>query len=181
MLNHTTFTGEPYVDIHVPVLERMYYKRLTGYAQIGYKALEANQPDKVNLIYDTNSFVPVIKNDFVEAKKEILIVSPFLRKKRIDTVLEWLKKPIQKDVSITVITRSPEFYKEPERIKECIEYLQNAVTVVQKPNIHQKFIIIDNRFVWYGSINLLSFGSSEESIMRLESRELAAELEVLME
>jgi len=28
-----------------------------------------------------------------------------------------------------------------------------------------------------GSINLLSYGSSEESIMRLESRELATELE----
>jgi phosphatidylserine/phosphatidylglycerophosphate/cardiolipin synthase-like enzyme len=159
----------------------MYHKRLNGYAQIGYKALAANQPDKINLIYDADSFVPVIKNDFSEAQKEILIVSPFLRRKRIDSVLEWLKTPIQKGVSITVITRHMESYKEKERIKECIEYLQNAVTVVQKPNIHQKFIIIDNRFVWYGSINLLSFGCSEESIMRLESRELAAELETLMQ
>jgi superfamily II DNA or RNA helicase len=170
-----------YVDIHIPVLERMYHKRLTGYAQIGYKALAANQPDKINLIYDADSFVPVIKNDFAEAKKEILIVSPFLRRKRLDTILEWLKEPLQKDISITIITRPPESYKEPERIKECIEYLQPVVTVVQKPNIHQKYIIIDNRLVWYGSVNLLSFGSSEESIMRLESRELAAELEALME
>jgi superfamily II DNA or RNA helicase len=170
-----------YVDIHIPVLERMYHKRLTGYAQIGYKTLAANQPDKINLIYDADSFVPVIKNDFTEAKKEILIVSPFLRRKRIDTVFEWLKEPLQKGISITIITRPSESYKEPERIKECIEYLQPVVTVVQKPNIHQKYIIIDNRLVWYGSINLLSFGSSEESIMRLESRELAAELEALME
>jgi phosphatidylserine/phosphatidylglycerophosphate/cardiolipin synthase-like enzyme len=79
------------------------------------------------------------------------------------------------------VTRPPESYKEQERIKECIEHLQTSVTVIQKPNIHQKYVIIDNRLVWYGSINLLSFGSSEESIMRLESRDLAAELEVFTE
>jgi superfamily II DNA or RNA helicase len=168
-----------YVDIHIPVLERMYHKRLTGYAQIGYKVLSANQPEKINLIYDADNFVPVIKNDFVEAKKEILIVSPFLRRKRIETILEWLKYPLQKDISIIVVTRPPELYKEQGKIKECIEYLQSAVTVVQKPNIHQKYIIIDNRLVWYGSISLFSFGRSEESLMRLESRELAAELEAI--
>ena len=170
-----------YVDIHVPVLERMYHKRLNSYAQIGYKVLPAhNQPDKISMIYDTDSFVPVMKNDFSEAKKEILIVSPFLRKKRIDTILEWLKEPLQAGVSITVVTRPPESYKEPELIKKCIEYLQSVVTVVQKPNIHQKYVTIDNRLVWYGSINLLSYGSSEESIMRLESRELAGELETMI-
>ena len=38
-------------------------------------------------------------------------------------------------------------------------------------------VLIDNRLVWYGSVNLLSYGNSEESMMRLESRELAGELE----
>jgi len=128
-----------YVDIHVPVLERMYHKRLSGYAQIGYKVLTArNQPDKISMIYDTDSFVSVMKNDFAEAKKEILIVSPFLRRKQINAILDWLRKPLQANVSITVITRPAESYKEPERIKEYIEYLQSFVTVIQKPNIHQK-------------------------------------------
>jgi len=170
-----------YVDIHVPVLERMYQKRLNGYAQIGYKTLAAHsQPDKINMIYDTNSFVTVMKNDFLEARKEILIVSPFIRKKRIDTILEWMKDPLQAKTSITVVTRPAESYKESERMKVCIEYLQGYVNVIKKTNIHQKFIIVDNRIVWYGSINLLSYGSAEESIMRLESRELAAELVGLM-
>jgi hypothetical protein len=87
-----------YVDIHVLVLERMYHKRLTGYSQIGYKILVANQPNKINLIYDANSYEPVLKNDFYEVQKEILIVSPFLRKKRIQTILEWLKEPLQNEI-----------------------------------------------------------------------------------
>ncbi len=169
-----------YVDIHVPLLERMYHKRLTGYAQIGYKTLSANQPDKIGMIYDANSFVPVMKNDFAEAKKEIMIVSPFLRKRRMDAVLEWLKEPLLAGIPVTIVTRPAESYKEPEHVKDCIDHLQGSVMVIQKPNIHQKFILIDNRLVWYGSINLLSYGSSEESIMRLDSRELAAELDEII-
>jgi phosphatidylserine/phosphatidylglycerophosphate/cardiolipin synthase-like enzyme len=170
-----------YVDIHMPVMERMYNKRLSGYAQIGYKTLPAySQPDRISLIYDANSFAPVMKNDFVEAKKEILIISPYLRKRRIEEILEWLKDPLMTGISITVVTRPAESYREPKRIKECIEFLNHVVTVVQKPNIHQKFTLIDNRIIWYGSINLLSYGNSEESIMRLDSRELAAELELLL-
>jgi hypothetical protein len=171
-----------YVDMHVPVLERMYHKRLNGYAQIGYKTLAGqNQPDKINLIYDTTNFVPIVKNDFVDAKKEILIVSPFLRKKRIDTVLEWLEKSLFSDVSVTVITRSIESYKDQEQIKRCIDYLQTFATVIQKNNLHQKFVSIDNRLAWYGNIDLLGYGNSDESIMRLESKELVEELKAIVD
>jgi phosphatidylserine/phosphatidylglycerophosphate/cardiolipin synthase-like enzyme len=41
--------------------------------------------------------------------------------------------------------------------------------VIQKDNIHQKFAVIDYRVVWYGSINFLSYGKSEESVMRVEN------------
>jgi phosphatidylserine/phosphatidylglycerophosphate/cardiolipin synthase-like enzyme len=48
--------------------------------------------------------------------------------------------------------------------------------MVFKSNIHQKFEIIDQRIVWYGSINLLGYGRSEETIMRIESAGIAHEL-----
>jgi phosphatidylserine/phosphatidylglycerophosphate/cardiolipin synthase-like enzyme len=40
----------------------------------------------------------------------------------------------------------------------------------------QKFAVIDQKIVWYGSINLLSYGSAEESMMRIESNKIAYEL-----
>jgi superfamily II DNA or RNA helicase len=167
-----------YVDIHVPVLERMYHKRLTGYAQIGYKVLSSkNEPDKISMIYDCDTFMTAIKNDFAEAQKEILIVSPFIRKKQLNLALEWLKTPLQAGISITVVTRPIESYREQERARKCIEILQSKLTLIQEPNIYQKFIIIDNWLVWYGSIGLFDFSSSEDTIMRLESRELVSELD----
>ncbi|MDR1727062.1 MAG: DEAD/DEAH box helicase family protein, partial [Acidobacteriota bacterium] len=182
---HRDFQGKTdvrvydYVDIHVPVLERMYHKRLNGYAQIGYKVSAAkNEPDRMSLIYDSKSFLPVLKNDLLQSQREILIVSPYMRKRRVETVLEWLKTPVNKGIAVTVITRPPEAYKDNQTISDCITLLQPAVKVVLKPRIHQKFVIIDNRLVWYGSVNLLSFGSSEETMMRLDSRELSAELEL---
>jgi phosphatidylserine/phosphatidylglycerophosphate/cardiolipin synthase-like enzyme len=51
-----------------------------------------------------------------------------------------------------------------------------GVNLVCKSNIHQKYAVIDQRIVWYGSINLLSFGRAEESIMRLNSTNIANEL-----
>jgi phosphatidylserine/phosphatidylglycerophosphate/cardiolipin synthase-like enzyme len=45
-----------------------------------------------------------------------------------------------------------------------------------KANIHQKFAVIDQKIVWYGSINLLSYGSAQESLMRLASPNIAQEL-----
>jgi len=45
-----------------------------------------------------------------------------------------------------------------------------------QPNIHQKFAVLDQKIVWYGSINLLSYGSAEESMMRLENPNIAFEL-----
>lgn len=48
--------------------------------------------------------------------------------------------------------------------------------LIFKPAIHQKFAIIDQKIIWYGSINLLGFGNSQESIMRLISANIAQEL-----
>jgi hypothetical protein len=53
---------------------------------------------------------------------------------------------------------------------------KSGVIMVFKSNIHQKFALMDQRLVWYGSINLLSYGSAQESIMRIESYNIANEL-----
>ena len=44
------------------------------------------------------------------------------------------------------------------------------------PGFHPQFTVIDGTIFWYGSVNVLSFGKAEESVMRLESREIAGEL-----
>ncbi len=67
--------------------------------------------------------------------------------------------------------------KKKTRLETVFTKIKHAgINLVFKSNIHQKFAIIDNKISWYGSINLLSFGYSEESVMRLESTSIAHEL-----
>lgn len=166
-----------YVDVHVAMLEKMYQKRLRGYATIGYKAKGTPQPlEDVHSIFDNNSFFPVYSADILAARSEILIVSPFVTKRRILSALNYMSSVGAK---VTVVTKPPEDYahKDKAKIVECMELLtQHGVTVKTKERIHQKFAIMDQKIVWYGSINLLSYGISEESIMRIENVDIAGEL-----
>lgn len=169
-----------YVDIRVPVLERMYQKRLKSYASIGYqtKSIE-NTLDSPSIIYDGKNFLPVYYNDINNATNEIVIVSPFMRKNRITQFIKILSPIAAKNISVTVITRPPEDFNETEHtsIIENITALKNAgIDIKLKSEFHQKFTIIDNATIWYGSVNFLSFGSHEESIMRFESTDIATEL-----
>ena len=67
--------------------------------------------------------------------------------------------------------------KDHAALQRTLNLLTNSgVSVVFKSNIHQKFAVMDQKIVWYGSINLLSYGSAQESIMRIESPNIANEL-----
>ena len=169
-----------YVDIHVPVLENMYQKRLKGYAAIGYKIKIDGMPQaNPDLIYDGRSFYPVFSEDVRNAKNEILIVSPFMRKSRITQILRLLSEAILNNAKIVVVTRPAEDFPEKDQ-KSVIENTQKlesyGVEVRYKTGFHQKFTVIDGQIVWYGSVNFLSFGTHEESIMRFEIPDIAGQL-----
>jgi len=174
-----------YVDIHVNMLEKMYHKRLNGYASIGYKAKAcAVAVNSIDVIFDKSNFLPVYGNDILAAEREILIVSPFVTKRRTLQMMQQLEIALRNKVRVIVVTRPTGDFREkaPTALQETLDMLQNAgVSVVFRSNIHQKFALIDQKVVWYGSINLLSFGSAEESIMRLESPNIAGELLKSME
>jgi superfamily II DNA or RNA helicase len=169
-----------YVDIHVRMLEKMYHKRLTGYASIGYKAKgESVGYDAIDIIFNKSNFLPVYTNDILNAQREILIVSPFISKKRIIHMLQYLDVAIKNQLRVMVVTRPIKDFKEKDSdiLNQLHEFLSNSgIEIIFRSNIHQKFAIMDQKIVWYGSINLLSFGSSEESIMRLENSNIAFEL-----
>ena len=169
-----------YVDIHVRMLEKMYNKRLSGYASIGYKAKgEIDKADSVDIIFDKSNFLPVYTNDIISAEREIIIVSPFVTRKRSLQMLESLKPVLRNKIKVIIVTRSIEDFRSKDRtaLLDTLEILKSAgISLVYKPNIHQKFAVMDQKIVWYGSINLMSFGSAEESIMRLESHNIANEL-----
>ena len=114
-----------------------------------------------------------------DLRQEALIVSPFTRKGRISQLVGLLSQARTDGAAVTVITRPPEDFRgDDARVaEENIGYLRDCgICVKMQSAIHQKCAVLDGRTVWYGSINLLSFGASQESMMRFQNRELAEEL-----
>ena len=74
---------------------------------------------------------------------------------------------------------SPEEYPEDgrEHHTELLERLTSAEIRVKTQNhCHERYAVIDQSLVWYGSMNLLSRGREDDSLMRIVSPTIAAEL-----
>ena len=147
---------------------------------MGYKAKGEEIKDApLDIIFNKDSFLPVFNQDISAANKEILIVSPFIRKRRTAQMINHLKIAFGKNIRVIVVTRPPEDFKPEDRpaLLRLLDLLKNnGIRVVFKSNIHQKFAVMDQKTLWYGSINLLSYGNAQESIMRIESPNIANEL-----
>ena len=80
---------------------------------------------------------------------------------------------------MTVVTWHPDAYKygrDGTRM-ELMERLRKAgfeIRLVEESCEH--YALIDNENVWYGSVNLLSKEDAEDNLMRVCSKDIAAEL-----
>jgi superfamily II DNA or RNA helicase len=89
-----------YVDIDVRVLEKMYQKRLSGYAAIGYKVSAAqSQGDSIGIIFDRRNFLRVFDADVMSANREIIIVSPYVTSRRARQMLMALNPALEKKLT----------------------------------------------------------------------------------
>ena len=164
-----------YVDVHVPMLERMYQRRLKGYAELGYQTLSDDTESTPGLIYTGKTYGDAFEMDVLAASRELVISAPTLARSRIQAVLGKRRK----NVKLRVITRSVEGYsvEQQARVLAAIKLLEEAdVKIVMQPNLTQRYAVIDGTIVWYGDINFLSAAKVEDTAIRLESPELAGEL-----
>ena len=170
-----------YIDKHIPVLERMYHKRLRTYKRIGYEICSEIK-DNLNVsnsIFDSSNYHDVFEKDITQASKSIVISSPYLGGKRVHWLADLSSVLHLKGVSFTVMTLSSENYPDDgrEHHEELISILEKSgIRVEKSPQCHERFAVIDKSLIWYGSMNLLSNAKEEDSLMRLESKSVAEEL-----
>ena len=165
-----------YVDIRVPMLERMYHKRLSGYAAIGY-TIRGNRtaPTAENRIFSQEEYWDTFSMDIANAQKDILITSPYLHIAQVKRFL----RLIPKDVHLTIVTGDESSFKLEawEKVSNAVKLLEdNGVAVVLQPKVYQRYAVIDKSTLWYGGINFLGFEKVTHGAMRLCSAELAKEL-----
>ena len=169
-----------YIDIHEPVCDSMYRKRLKGYASIGYKTIIKGRPtlfDDVNdidfsinegQIFNGKTYFRPYKTDLGTAKHSIVLSSPKLYNAERNSLVEHLMDWSSQGIEILILTQAT---------NEQAEYLQRkGLSVKIIPTLSLCTTIIDKSVVWYGAINALGYTSEEENVIKVTDNNLADEL-----
>ena len=170
-----------YVDSHISMFEKMYYKRLKAYKQIGYEVFSGREEEKqnANSIFDMDNYAEIYKQDLLCANNEIIISSPAISNRKVDELVILLKEKQEAGVKIRIVTWKPDMYGygDSEYWMELQERMRNSgfeMNLVE--DYCQHYCIIDREVVWYGSMNFLGKEDSEDNLMRVCSKNIAAEL-----
>jgi len=170
-----------YIDHRIPMFDKMYQKRLKAYKQIGYSLYSEPTADiqESNSIFDIDNYKEIYYKDLKNANKEIIISSPMITKKKIETYLSLLQEKQEAGVRVVIITQHPDMYKFGD-ISYWIS-LQNSLQelgmelIVTDDYCHH-YCIVDREVVWYGSINFLGKEDFEDNMMRIINKPIATEL-----
>ena len=166
-----------YIDINIPVLERMYQKRLKGYAEIGYMAKSDTKPSqKTDIIYDGKNYYNSFKTDIENAQREIVIVSPYIGNSKLTTMIKMLMPKQLNGISVTIVTKDINSYESSKKddIIDIYNNIKNyGIKVIQKDKLTERFTVIDQKLCWYGSINYLAFSKETDNAIRIENGEIA--------
>lgn len=170
-----------YVDSHIPKFDKMYSARLKAYKKIGYELCVNMDGEKqrANAIYDIENYAETYWKDLEEANSAVVVSSPRLNNQKVDRIINMLGKRRELGVEVTIVTWHPDAYKygKDDVRMELMERLRKAgfeIRLVEETCEH--YAVIDNEIVWYGSVNLLSKEDAEDNLMRVCSKDIAAEL-----
>lgn len=170
-----------YVDSHIPKFDKMYAARLRAYKKIGYELCvnACGEKQVENAIYDMESYAEIYWRDIEEAISDVIISSPRLNNQKVNHLIALLGKRQELGVKVTIVTWHPDAYKygRDDVRMELMERLRKAgfeIQLVEETCEH--YAVIDRNIVWYGSMNLLSKEDAEDNLMRVCSKDIAAEL-----
>src|ERR1700722_14683318 len=102
-------------------------------------------------LYDQNTFYKAFLKDLNKAHYEVIIESPFITTRRIDMLLPYFRRLIERGVYVVINTKPPEELDPDFRLKTY-----HAITVLQQLGVqvlltgghHRKLAIIDRQVLW---------------------------------
>ena len=129
-------------------------------------------------LFNQDTFYRSFTKDLINAKRIVIVESPFITKKRMTAILPIFKRLREKDVHIVINTKP---FDEHDPIYR--EQAVWAVGVMQELDIevlmtvghHRKIAIIDD-VLWEGSLNILSQNDSCEIMRRIKSKDVVTDM-----
>ena len=177
-----------YVDVRVPMLEQQYRRRLRSYAALAYTVrgstavsdLDDHAVQKRTAAFvSCEQFSQRFAEDLEAAAHEALFCVPSLSARAAQRMIPLLQRLQHKGGEVRIYLPEPAQFRgdiQP-RITANAAALQRAdIPVVFCPNHLPNFCVIDQRLVWHGELNPLGRTPTDESSLRMDAPDMAAEL-----
>lgn len=126
-------------------------------------------------VFDQDDFFERFNRDIDAAKALVLIQSPFITARRIRQIREVLRQAVTRGVRICVFVQTvdsrfvdPLQYKERREAQDIAAQalVSIGVHVNTRDGIHEKLVTVDDRILWEGSLNPLSYLDTKERMNR---------------
>lgn len=169
-----------YIDLHHPVCDSMYKRRLKGYASIGYTVVNLSSPtlfdslpdldlsSSEGQIFNGRTFFSSFCKDLLKAQHSIIISSPKLYRVQQNKLTHLFKDLLANGINIIVLSKPSD---------EQTNFLKSlGITIKTNKILSHCCAIIDKTIVWYGSVHFLGFSTEEDNIIKLTDTSLATEL-----
>lgn len=160
-----------YVDVHVPLCDSMYRKRLKGYLRAGYGKYVTSftlGKNPQELIYERNNYEATFRNDLAEAQHSVIIAVPKIKFKYKPVIMSTLANIIHNGVTVAVHIK--------EEGANEIELKNTGMDVVCNKEQTLQCAIIDKSIVWYGNINFFGYNSETNNVIRIADHKIANEM-----
>jgi hypothetical protein len=116
--------------------------------------------------------------DLQQARRDILIFSPYMTMRRVAKLEPFLKPALAKGVSILVVTLPPT--KNSGALDNTLEVLFKlrnlGINIKFRDKMHEKIILIDKKIKWFGSLNILSHSDRLEYMERFEGEAFVTDI-----
>lgn len=146
---------------------------------------DATRPGAVTL-YDERNFYPAFIRDVERATEQVVLYTPYIGKTRWPRIEPVVRAAATRGVEVVLLHKplTDDAWRQgdPNWGAAVFASLADAgVHLVPVSGVHAKTIVIDGRIVYEGSLNWASQTDSYEHMLRLESREVAALIERMMQ
>lgn len=161
-----------YIDSKSEMLERMYQKRLKGYASLGY-AVGIDVVDAKNIIYDGETYIQTLLADIHNAENTVVISSPYVSVRQLKMAEPILEEATRRGIKVEIRTKDAGAYKKTSQMIDRVLASLRSIPIHRSGDVYLKYVVIDGRIVWYGSIDVLGSINRQDSFMRLVSGNIA--------
>lgn len=152
-----------YVDLHEPICESMYRKRLSAYKAQGYVLSEKSEglfaEPVTRSIFDADSFEPSFHSDLASARRSIVISCHRLKWKRRPRLVDLLQDKLLQGINVVIVIRESGHNEN--------ELADLGVRIMHYQSGNLNCAVIDSAIGWYGSVNFCGRSFADTTAIRL--------------